>query len=117
MQINMVARVSLSSALMTVMLLCTSALMDRSMRLPSTSTRMVRARVMRAAIGPMALTLNNTQRALAYACSEMGEVTTLSTDGATKPVNGATVLVPGTTIAHAETHVVSVHPQIGNFTG
>jgi hypothetical protein len=31
----------------------------------------------------ISLALNNTQRALAYACSDMGEVMTLSTDGTT----------------------------------
>jgi hypothetical protein len=46
---------------------------------------------------------------------------TLSADGTTvstkKAVNGAAVLAPGTTIAQAETHVLSVHPQIGKIVG
>jgi hypothetical protein len=68
----------------------------------------------------MALTLNNAQRALGYALSEMGEVMTLSTDGTTmstkKAVNGATVLAAGTTIAQAVTHVVAVHPGLNKIT-
>ena len=64
---------------------------------------------------------HNVARALAYACRELGEVMTLSADGTTvstkKAVNGAAVLAPGTTIAQAETHVLSVHPQIGQIVG
>ena len=45
----------------------------------------------------------------------------MSADGTTvstkKAVNGAAVLAPGTTIAQAETHVLSVHPQIGKIVG
>lgn len=59
---------------------------------------------------------SNTQAALEYALSEMGEAMTLSADtttvGTKKAVNGATVLAPGTTIAAAKAHAILVHPQL-----
>jgi N-methylhydantoinase B/oxoprolinase/acetone carboxylase alpha subunit len=65
--------------------------------------------------------LTNVTRAIAYACSEMGEAATFSADQTTVSTklakNGAVVLAPGTTIAQAETHVIAVHPQIGAIKG
>jgi hypothetical protein len=62
--------------------------------------------------------LTNVTRALAYACSEIGEVATFSADQTTlstkKAVNGAAVLALGATVA---THVIVVHPQIGAIRG
>jgi hypothetical protein len=67
-------------------------------------------------------TFTNVQQNLAYALSEMGETMTLSADGTTvstkKDIDRKTVaLSPGTSLAAAKTHVLSVHPQIGKIVG
>jgi len=64
---------------------------------------------------------DNTDRALAYGHSELGEVMILNESAGTissvKAVNGATVQAPGTTKAQAKSHVAVIHPGITSIVG
>jgi hypothetical protein len=61
-------------------------------------------------------TYSNTQQALAYALSEMGEVMTLNAAGtavsSVKAVDDKTPVLSAVTVAAAKTHVAAVHPAL-----
>ena len=66
-------------------------------------------------------TATNVQQAIIYAASELGEKVTVAADGTFSSVkardNKTVVMAAETSQAAAETHVISVHPQIGAIKG
>jgi hypothetical protein len=67
------------------------------------------------------MTVSNVSRAILYALSELGEVGTVSADNTTisskKAIDNKTPVLASVSVATAEAHVLSVHPQIGKIVG
>jgi alkylhydroperoxidase/carboxymuconolactone decarboxylase family protein YurZ len=67
------------------------------------------------------MAVTNVSRAILYALSELGEVGTVSADNTTisskKAIDNKTPVLASVSVAAAEAHVLSVHPQIGKIVG